>query len=92
MAFTSRISFLASIIMGVGVLGLVWFRIVSPHFIPMLAEGGQYHGPLSAPIMNLQTVVYAVLGLLLFGGFIWFIISTVREERSRQPNQRRPPR
>ena len=92
MAFTSRISFLGSIIMGVAILGLVWFRIVSPNFIPMLEEGGKYHGPLSAPIMNLGTVVFAVLGLLLFGGFIWFVISTVREERSRRPTQRRPPR
>lgn len=92
MAFTSRISFLGSVIMGVAIIGLIWFRIVSPELLPMLKEGGKYHGPLSAPIMNLQTVVFAVMGLLLFGGFIWFVASTVREERSRQPSRRRPPR
>jgi hypothetical protein len=90
MGFVGRMNFFAKLVLSVAVIGLIWFRIVNPYLIPKLEDGGKYHGPMSSPIMNMESVVYGVIGLLLIGGFVWLIASNVRSERS-QSRRRGPP-
>jgi protein involved in temperature-dependent protein secretion len=73
----------------VGAIGVVYAKLQSP-LIEAGKSGGQFEGFLSDRIADLDALLPIVLGLLVLGVTVWFVVATVQNERTESRTVRRP--
>jgi hypothetical protein len=82
-----RLQVMSAVIVAVGAVALLYAE-VGLKLINMGTGNGEFTGPFSGLMTDVETVVPLVLAAFLLGIVVWFVASTVQRERS----VRRPPR
>lgn len=82
-----RMAVLLKVLIGLAVLGIL-YATAGKDILALVKPGGKFAGFLSPTVANIETVVPLVISVLALGFVIWFVVSTVKEERTVEP--RRP--
>lgn len=84
MGFFSRFSIVVGTVISVGVVAIVLQR-VGETIVPRIDSDAPF-GELAGQVQNLGPIV---LSLMLLAIVVWFIVSTVQEERTVETRRRR---
>jgi hypothetical protein len=77
----------SKIIVGVGVVGIVHYRVFTPFLLPLATN--QFAGPFSQPVNQLANLVPTLLLVIVFGTLVWVAIGGLQDERKRDTQVRR---
>lgn len=83
MSFLARARVAMAALISVSVIALLYVEVAVP-LINMGTGSGEFTGPFSTTISQVETMVPLVLSIMLLGiAVIWFIASNVQEEQRR---------
>ena len=78
MGLFGRIRVVAATVIGVGFIGVVFNDVARP----LISDVEQQDGPFSSLAGQVETIVPLVLVMLLLAVLVWFVVSSVQEERA----------
>jgi hypothetical protein len=84
-----RLAVMFKVLIGLAVLGIL-YATAGQQLLALVKPGQQFSGFMSSTVANIETVVPLVIAVLALGFTLWYIVSTVRQERTVEP--RRPRR
>lgn len=79
-----RLAVAIQVWVGLAVVALLYYQIFLPKLAPMTESGGDFQGPFSSVLTNLEHVVPIVCIVIGVGVLLWTIVGAVQEERARQ--------
>lgn len=83
MSFLARIRVTLAVLISASLIGLLYVEVALP-LINMGTGDGQFTGPFSDVLSQVETVVPLVISLLLLGIVVWLLASSVQEETRRR--------
>lgn len=76
-----RMAVMLKVMIGLALLGIL-FATAGKELLALAGPGGQFAGFMSPAVAHIDTVMPLVISVVALGHVIWYIISTVQEERT----------
>jgi hypothetical protein len=79
-----RVVVATGVTIAMSILGLVYFRIATPYFIPMAR--GNYQGLVSGPFSStagaIVVIVPVAIGVIVLAAWAWVVVGPIQQERT----------
>lgn len=86
MSTWKRMMIAGRIILLVGIVGIIFYRVFLPHLYPLV---NKYDGPFTGPVDTMRVMVPTLLLVIIFAMLVWAAIGGLQEERKRDVDVRR---
>lgn len=89
MGLLARLQATIAVIVSISMVAIIYAKLQDP-LISKAKSGGKWAGFMSKRVKDVDQLLPVVLALLLLGIVVWFVVSTVQSEKTKQVRQ--PPR